>query len=90
MLWHLVVIEKHDVTAADREGESLIRGFCKESTAACAHPAVEVWHRKDADATHRFYFSPAAVTSAPETLKRFRSSECAENVDLIGFKKILL
>jgi hypothetical protein len=88
MPWHLVVIEKFDVTAADMEASSLISKFCKESEATLAHSAVEVWHRKDADATHRYYFSPAAVASAPEILTRFRSVACEERPDLSGFTKL--
>lgn len=90
MPWHLVVIKKQDGRIAGMEGNALIEIFHKESGAACADAAVEVWHRRDAEATHQFYFSPAAVSSAPETLKRFRSSECVQRPDLIEFKKIQL
>ncbi len=88
MLWHLVLIEKFDVTAADMAGNSLMNKFVKEGGAACADSAVEVWHRKDAEATHRFYFSPAAVASAPEILESFRSVACGQNPNLIGFLKL--
>lgn len=90
MLWHLVVIDKFDVTAADMEGTSLIEKFRKESGAACANSAVEVWHRKDAATTHQFYFSPASVSSAPETLRSFRSVACAQKPDLAGFAKLTI
>jgi hypothetical protein len=89
MPWHVVIIEKFDVTAADLAGDSLIKEFCRESGAACADSSVEVWHRKDAETIRRFYFSPAAAGSAPATLKKFRSQLCPEKPDLAGLAKKL-
>jgi hypothetical protein len=90
MPWHLVVIEKFDVTAAEMSGVSFISEFCKESGAALADSAVEVWHRKNAEATHQYYLSPAAAASAPETLKSFRSIVCGQKPDLSGFTKLII
>jgi hypothetical protein len=90
MPWHLVVISKVDVTAADESGKALINQFLTESGAAAADSAVEVWHRNDAEAHHQFYFSPAAAASAPGVMKSFRSTVCAQEPDPGhgGFKKL--
>jgi len=85
MTWHSVLIEKVDVTAADLSRAALINRFTSEGgTAADA----EVWYRKDSETRHRFYFSPAAAASAPDTLRRYGSSPSDQKPDLSGFKKL--
>jgi hypothetical protein len=88
MLWHLVVIERFTAQAAEPDCNALVEKFMSESGAACANSDVEVWHRKDGAATHRFYFSPTAVSSAPETLKSFKSVACGQKPDLTEFEKL--
>lgn len=51
MFWHLVVIEKHEKSIAEMEGNNLLEKFRRESGAAYADPAVEVLCRRDAEAT---------------------------------------
>jgi hypothetical protein len=92
MPWHLVIVDKVDVTAADMSASALITDFARESGAAVANPAVEVWHRRETETTHRYYFSPEAARCAPATLANFRSSPVSglQKPDFDGFTKILL
>jgi len=85
MSWHRVVIT-HRASAVPLTG-----GFVKAYDAALpsGEPAdVSVHHRKISTDEHVYLISPAASNLAPEVLREFKATACAEEPDLSGFTKL--
>ncbi len=49
---------------------------------------VSVHHRETAEGGHVYYFSPEASKIAPELLRQFSATACAEEPDLSDFVEI--
>jgi len=86
MSWHQVKTPENDVE--DYSGKALMEKFgkaCGDSRSS-ASSDVSVHHRKAGG--HVYYFSPAPSNLAPEVLREFNATACAEEPDLSGFTKL--
>ena len=89
MPWYQVEIPESDV--ADYSGTALIRKFVKAYNDALSsgEPTdVSVYHREITTDNHVYLFSPGASNLAPELLRQFNATACAEEPDLSGFTKL--
>ncbi len=87
MPWHRVEIPESDV-AAD-SATALMENFAIPYRGALSsgEPAdVSVHYR--AAGGHVYYFSPEASKLAPELLRQFNATACAEEPDLSDFEEI--
>ncbi len=88
MPWYRVEIPESDVAA--NSATALMVKFGKAyRDALSSSPAptdVSVHHR--AEGGHVYYFSPGASKFAPELLRQFNATACAEERDLSHFEEI--
>ena len=85
MPWYRVEIPESDV-AAD-SATALMENFAIAYRGGLSEPAdVSVHYR--AEGGHVYYFSPGASKLAPELLRQFNATACAEEPDLSNFVEI--
>lgn len=87
--WHQVVIPNNDVTEVSARG--LMHGFSAMYRQAGYPEDAEVFHPRDENLDHVYYFSPKASVIAKELLRQFNATACEmpKNLAIPAFKVIL-
>jgi len=80
MKWHFVTIRNSDVAKISAVG--LMNKFNEAYRIAGIPADVEVYHCRDADDAHIYYFSPQAFKCAATVLSEFYAVACSNPPDL--------
>jgi hypothetical protein len=88
MSWHQVVIP--NVGGAVEFGHDIIRQFIARYKEAGRPAEVAVRHARNHAGDHLYYFSPAAVALAPEVLRAYNATACAEPPRVEGLRRVPL
>ena len=87
MPWYQVEIAENSSATALMNAFEL--AYRDELSSSPAPPTdVSVYHRETATGGHVYCFSPGASSLAPELLRQWNASACAEDPDLSHFEEI--
>jgi hypothetical protein len=87
--WYQVVIPNNDV--AEVCAQALMHGFAARYREAGYPEHAEVFHPRNEDLDHIYYFSPQASAIAAKLLQKFSATACEQpkNFAIPAFKVIL-
>ena len=88
MPWYRVEIPESDVAAVSATAlmEDFVKAYRDELSSG--EPADVSVHYRRAAGGHVYYFSPGASKLAPELLREWNATACAEEPDLSHFEEI--
>ena len=88
MSWYQVLIRNSDV--AQVSAAALMNQFLTAYSAAGIPDGVLVYHARNAQGDHIYYFSPQASSVATKLLNQFHATVCAVEPDLSSSQKVAL
>jgi hypothetical protein len=88
MSWHQVLIGNSDVV--NLSATALIDQFVTAYRTAGAPEGVSVYHARNTQGDHIYYFSPQASSIATNLFSQFHATACAVEPDVSLSRKIVL